>query len=184
MFHIMASASTGNNSTPWYQIATGIIAIPAALLTIYGGVILSRKTRLESRKLELDISAAQGKQASEAPAPGPAIASTERSSRAIAVSIEGYVIRFILLYLTFEIVGFLLQAIEPLLTSSGILLSAPSQAEIFAINISAPYLDLAVNIVVFVLLGLPLFKDILNSLGLRPQQIFSKELRQRSAPKE
>jgi hypothetical protein len=185
MMHTIATATaSGGTKIPWYEVVTGIIAIPAALLTIYGGVIVSRKTRLESRKLELEIAAEEGKQAANASTPGPAIAPADRSSRAIAISIEGYVIRFILLYLTYEIVGFLLQAIEPLLNSSVYFFNTYSPVEEFAINVSGAYLDLIVNVFVFLLLGLPLFRDILGSLGLRSNQIFSRELRKRSVPKE
>src|ERR1700728_549185 len=95
MMHTIATATaSGGTKIPWYEVVTGIIAIPAALLTIYGGVIGSRKTRLESREVELEIAAEEGKQAANASTPGPAIAPADRSSRAIAISIEGYVILF------------------------------------------------------------------------------------------
>lgn len=182
MIDIIASGSTGSSSIPWYQVATGVIAIPAALLTIYGGVVLSRKTRLESRKLELDIAAAEGKQVTDSGSMLQ-IGSSERTPRAIVASVEGYVIRFILLYLTFEIVGFLLSAINPLLGFSVLLFRRQPIAVQYVIGVSGTYLDLLVNIVVFLALGLPLFKDILGSLGLRPSEIFSREIRKQSTQK-
>jgi hypothetical protein len=39
----------------WWQVVTGILAIPAALLGLFYSYFLIRKTRLEARKLELDI---------------------------------------------------------------------------------------------------------------------------------
>jgi hypothetical protein len=45
--------STANEA--WYKVATGIIAIPTALLAILISWNMIRKTRLETKKLELDI---------------------------------------------------------------------------------------------------------------------------------
>jgi hypothetical protein len=48
-------AATGNDGEEWYKIATGIIAIPAALLGVLISWNMVRKTRLETRKLQLEI---------------------------------------------------------------------------------------------------------------------------------
>lgn len=43
------------DAIPWWTMVTGIIAIPAAVLAIAVSYVMVKKTRLESRKLELEI---------------------------------------------------------------------------------------------------------------------------------
>lgn len=86
--------ATDPAATPWYKVVTGIIAVPTALLGIYAAVQLSRKTRLEMQKLQLEIiekdTAAIG--APEVVDPATVPNSAVRSPRVIAVSIESYVL--------------------------------------------------------------------------------------------
>lgn len=50
----LPEAATDTESLPWYEIITGIIAIPAALIALPYAYLLIGKTRLESEKTELE----------------------------------------------------------------------------------------------------------------------------------
>jgi hypothetical protein len=49
------AAATDASSEPWYKIATGVIAIPTAMLGLLFSYRLLRKTNLETKKLQLEI---------------------------------------------------------------------------------------------------------------------------------
>ncbi|MEM9090951.1 MAG: hypothetical protein AAGC93_19665, partial [Cyanobacteria bacterium P01_F01_bin.53] len=51
-------------STPWWQIVTGILAIPAAIFGVPSAYWLSQKARLETRKLQIEILEKEGKSVS------------------------------------------------------------------------------------------------------------------------
>ena len=174
---VVASSLTGGSNIPWYKIVAGIAGFVATCGTIYGGILVSQKTRLETRKLQLELNAAAKSQTESHSQPSETTSLGDRTQRAITVSIEGYVIRFILLYLVYEIVGFLLDAITPLLSFSSYLVRSAGVLPQYIVGASITYVTLIVNVIIFAALGLPLFKDILSSLGLRPGDIFSKRLR-------
>jgi hypothetical protein len=173
---VIASSLTGSANVPWYKIVGGVAGFIATCATIYGGILISQKTRLETRKLQLEITAAEKPQSESESELRAATALGSRTQRAIAVSIEGYVIRFILLYLVYQIVGFLLDAFNPLIAFSSYLVRGRGILSQYIVGVSFSYINLIVNVVIFIALGLPLFKDILSSLGLRPRDIFSKRL--------
>jgi hypothetical protein len=57
----LAYAQTnGSPGEAWYKVITGVIGIPAAFLGLIVVVNMIRKTTLESRKLELEITQKQG----------------------------------------------------------------------------------------------------------------------------
>lgn len=102
--HASLAASQGgiDNSPaqiPWWQIATGILGIPAAVIGIPSAFWLSQKTRLETRKLQLEILEKQG----TISGPQTGIVKTgdiAGSREATLVGIQGFVVRFIILYVT------------------------------------------------------------------------------------
>jgi hypothetical protein len=55
MLSTAAFAADEPNPTPWWQIVSGILAIPTAIGTLIFGLATLRKTRLESRKIELEL---------------------------------------------------------------------------------------------------------------------------------
>lgn len=59
MHHTVLSIALASADSPsqseWWQTATGIIGIPVAILTLTGTWFLISKTRLESKKLQLEI---------------------------------------------------------------------------------------------------------------------------------
>jgi hypothetical protein len=52
---LFQSVPTAPTALPWYQVAAGIIAVPAAVIGLPYTWILLRKARLESKKVELEI---------------------------------------------------------------------------------------------------------------------------------
>ena len=175
---IAAGGQAAAGNITWLTILIGLVGILGTAGTIYGGIIASQKTRLETRKLQRELADAKDQPSVVEPGAEPTtpLATGTRTQRAIAVSIEGYVIRFILLYLVYEIVGFFLNAIQPLLGFSTYFLRGAPVPLQYAVGISGSYVSLIINVIVFLALGLPLFKDILSSLGLRPSELFSKRL--------
>ncbi len=51
----MAEAEQSKEGIPWTTIATVLLSIPVTCVTLIGSVWLIKKTRLENRKLELEI---------------------------------------------------------------------------------------------------------------------------------
>jgi hypothetical protein len=55
-FLLLQSAAPIQPATlPWYQVAAGILAVPAAIIALPYAWVLVKKTRLEARKTELEI---------------------------------------------------------------------------------------------------------------------------------
>ncbi len=52
---LVMAADAASKSPQWYEVVVGIIAIPAAILGLAYSYILIKKTKLESRKTELEI---------------------------------------------------------------------------------------------------------------------------------
>ena len=89
---------------------------------------------------------------------------TARTSRAIVASVEGFVIRFILFYLVYSFVGILQRAVNPILAYSVFFIRDAPIAIQYALGLSQSYVNLAVDIVIFISFGLPLLRDILGTL--------------------
>jgi hypothetical protein len=111
-------AATGNDGEEWYKIATGIIAIPAALLGVLISWNMVRRTRLETRKLQLEIDDRErtlvetSKGESDVPL---VLAPLSESQKAVLI-----IIRFVLLELTLRIWDFVPSAFLKLFTISGL----------------------------------------------------------------
>jgi len=89
---------------PWWQVVTGIIDIPAAVVGLIYTYRLSAKTRLESRKLQLEILEKEGNHPQlEAGVIKQEDLATLR--QAIAARTQDFIIRFIILYLAARRVG-------------------------------------------------------------------------------
>lgn len=181
----MTEIAMADDSHPpeWWQVATGIIAIPAALLGLIYSYFLTQKTRLElqktkleSRKTELEIREKEGKLAEISPADSDLLQRLLEPATNARLG-QLLVLRFVVFYLTLQAWGFLEQLIGLLLTGIGlgVYLLLGSGVESY-INehqrfIMAPYLIFS-NLpkvgywAIFILLGWPLFKDVNAVLGI------------------
>jgi hypothetical protein len=158
--------TTPTGGEEWYKAATGILAIPAALLGIIISWNMVRKPRLETRKLQLEIDERQ-----EALAKGGTeefkahliAAPFSENQRAILI-----IIRFVLLELTLRIWNVVPEAIASIITviGMGILLvtgfGAQGMATTVTFSLAPVVLKIMFDIVYLIILfgfGWPLFKD-------------------------
>ena len=58
---VACAADEGASRQQWWQIAGGILALPAGMLGLVSSWVLIRKTRLEAKKAELEIREKEGK---------------------------------------------------------------------------------------------------------------------------
>jgi len=160
----------------WYEVGAGIISIPAALIGLAYSYILIKKTRLEARKVELEIAEKEeqirtltGRQ----PPESFAFASQE-PSRIPLIGI--LLLRFALLYIVVVSWG-LVEDVWQILFG-GVIASAQSLWNISLsgwIVIPLIMVQKAPKVLFWVLFGamaLPLFKDINSALGLDVRHLF------------
>src|SRR5262245_53356504 len=88
----------------WWQVATGILAIPAAMIGLIYSWFLVQKTRLETKKLASEI-ATQAKKASAAPVSGQEIVLPTREA-VIQATVPLLLLRYVLLHLLWSIWGY------------------------------------------------------------------------------
>jgi hypothetical protein len=181
-----AFAQSANVSQePWYKIATGIIAIPAALLGLVFSYRLLRKTNLEARKLELEIQEKQDKfqSASE----GEGLQALKELVEPIGVSQRFSILflRFIILELTLRLWSFIPAVITKILSITTYSLLFVVDPESISMDprsvtgatflIGPQLLDLALDAVYWVIVfgfGWPLLKDAGRVMGISFSGIF------------
>ena len=176
---VLAQTAEGASKTDlhWWQVATGMIGVPTALIGLLVAYRVSNKTRLESRKLQLEILEKEGKSEELGPR------SLLESPRARAAGLQDLVLRFIVLYLAFQGWNLIERLISPLLGSALSVwintqdLVTPPWVEILGVTLVSQLTGLG-DLVIFVVLGFPLLKDIAASQGVgmrdvlrRPQPI-------------
>jgi hypothetical protein len=173
---------SGAGETPWWQVVTGIIAIPAGLLGLLYTYRSSQKTRLESRKLQLEILEKEGKTPEgEGAYSIPRYQDIIESPRAVAASLQDFVTRFIVFFIALvgaELLGSLISPFwdymlylwgEPALDTTFGEWSDITPVTLDFLSTMAPTIA---QWVVVLLLGLPLLLDILRTAGLPP--LFSR----------
>jgi hypothetical protein len=164
----------------WYEIATGIIAIPAALIGLAYSYLLIKKTRLEARKTELEILEKERQLAQIA---------TGTVSEAVAITVpsgEGRIallllLRFVVLWLIASGWGLIEDAFDLVFTSAiisaqqllGLSLSGWAVIPLVAIQ----KLPKVAYWIVFVALAWPLFKDTNAALGIDIKDFLRVSLR-------
>ncbi len=159
----------------WWEIATGIAAVPAAIVGIVTAYYTAVKSRLEARKLELDLrsqeaalsSTTSARTASETPAANPLL-----SPLIDRTKIDYFMLRFVLLYLMVEFWQILNQVLGFVLGGAYM-----TMTQYFHVGSSSPALQIVLFgmtevakfgwIAVVLLVGLPLYKDIAKHIGFR-----------------
>jgi hypothetical protein len=179
--------SGGSNAAqPWWKIATGVIAVPAGLLGLYYTYRLAEKTRLESKKLqrELEEQATQISEAESNKTARPESLAAPLRNRIIATRTQDFIVRYIILEVAARAWGAVMSLVAPLINlgtniyySSSYYRSAmrTSDSEWFryVIYTIESYITSFGYIMLFLLIGWPLLKDICASLGITPKDIFS-----------
>jgi hypothetical protein len=152
----------------WYKTAAGIIAIPTSLIGVLYAWRLAEKTRAETQKTRLEVTKLE-RELNDPDEPTITAAQVHAiASRSIASSeTEGYLIRFIILYLVLSAWSAVQSVIDPLVsTFLGFgLLGLGSFVQIF---------ENLIRLGIFVLIGLPLLLDVAKRFGLRPRDALQR----------
>lgn len=175
---VRADAASAPRPPQWYEVAAGVLAIPAAVVGLVYSYLLVKKTRLESRKTELEI------REKEAALQRLVAGQAEVMESVIQPLIERYrvsrlLLRFVVLYLVIHAWGAVEAACSALL--GGAYLGArwlvgfpdPEQKWIQLLLLAVISLPKLVYWVVFFALAWPLFKDVNAVLGMNLREMFS-----------
>jgi hypothetical protein len=164
----------------WYEQVTGVLAIPAAMIGCAYSYLLINKTRLESKKLELEIHEKSVAAATEPPASAAALA-PGHPAEAITETLVNrrysvLILRYIVLELSLSIYSGCTAPLNWLTAAAigGFYVvtggSSSSPRVMIALAGTQSLAATLVNIgywVLFLLLGWPLFKDINHVLGIQ-----------------
>ena len=157
---------------PWWQIITGILAIPAAIIGLVYTYRLSKKTRLESRKLELEIIEKES-QSQKSKSTTTKKKNALGSSQIIAARIQDFVIRFIIFYLTLVGWGLIASLIKPLENALIAWLITAYQLDVSTNWLNIFWLSMINEIgtlgewLIYILIGWPLLSDITKLFDLQ-----------------
>ena len=186
---LLLAATTGFAAEPrapqWYEIATGIIAIPAALIGLAYSYLLIKKTRLEARKTELEILEKERQLAQITASPvadAARIAAPAGESRLALLLL----LRFVVLWLIASGWGLVEDAFNLLFTGAivgaqqlwGLSLSGWVVIPLVAIQ----KLPKVAYWIVFIALAWPLFRDANAALGINIKDFLRVSLRRRRTP--
>jgi hypothetical protein len=168
----------GPNPVRWWETATGIIGIISGILGLPTAYWLSQKYRYETRKLQLEILEKEGK----LPKKHPRVLRREHiidSPQAIVTGIQGFVIRFIILYVAILGWDIIERFITPFISASIAywLSEHPevSQEWKTILGLSAYSQITGIGkLLIFLLLGWPLLSDITAFIGVRPFKLSTK----------
>jgi len=159
----------------WYEVATGVMAIPAAAIGVAYSYLLIKKTRLEARKTELEIIEKERQLVQITSGPPSEVA------RIIAPTGEGRIallllLRFVALWLVLNTWGLLEDAFNLLFTGAvvgaqqlwGFSVSGWAVLPLYAIQ----KLPKVGYWVVFFALAWPLFREVNAALGIDMRKFF------------
>lgn len=175
-----SSALTKDLEASWLPLVTGIIGLLSAIIGAATAYWLSKKARFETLKLQLDILDKEGQLKRADNGTPPTTLTREdviASPHAVLTGIQGFIIRFIILYVTlvaWEIVDKLL---NPFIQAhlAYLLKSHPNiEPQWYSILAISLYSHLTVigDILIFFLLGWSLLADIARFVGVRPFRLF------------
>jgi hypothetical protein len=166
----IAQQTASPSGEEWYKVVTGVIAIPAAIL----GVIISwnmvRKTRLETRKLQIDIDEKQKVLLSGEMDKATQLIAEPFSDNQRALLI---IIRFVLLELTLRIWNFIPDVVQSIIGFAGagflFLFHGGGTGAVVIAAIMPQILNSVLSIVYWIIVfgfGWPLFKDTCSFLNI------------------
>jgi hypothetical protein len=177
---VASATGLGPDAEPWYKIASGIIGIPASLIALMIAYRLFRKTNLESRKLELEISEKQ-RQLQNIPEVIGSEAIKSLATLALGQRLSIVILRFVILELTLRIWDFvptIVNYIALAAASAAALLLVDSDSHIapFGLLAVAPIaIRLPFDVVYWFIVfgfGWPILRDACSILGIRITRLF------------
>jgi hypothetical protein len=165
------AAEDAAKSPQWYEVAAGILAIPAAVLGLAYSYILIKKTRLEARKTELEIREKEGR-LGELSVEEKKVA-TEIIEPLVADRVWKYIIlRFALMYISLKLWSIVSSLYNTVLGGAALgaqqILDVNIDDESWVIWILFPLLKLPdlVTWLIIIGIGWPLFRDINSYLNI------------------
>jgi hypothetical protein len=162
-------------ATHWWEVATGILAIPAAIIGLKYSYHLTQKTRLEITKTELEIEEKRRTLGGGAVAQAPIEASQGDQRSRIT---DYLILRFIILYLFGRLWGLAYDAATSIIFGAGFFMLKVlgwgsrfgnldrNNAVILGGYVASKIPDVLYWIITFAL-AWPLFKDVNRALGMR-----------------
>jgi hypothetical protein len=156
----------------WWEVVTGIIAIPAAIIGVVYSILLIKKTRVEVRKMELEI------HEKEISLEKVANAESHFAQALInpligAKSVQLLLLRFVLLYVTLRLWGLAADAYDLFLGSAflGVQKLISLTVESDNLWIMIPMLLISKlpklgELAIILGIGAPLFRDVSTTLGV------------------
>lgn len=171
----MGAAEAAQQSPQWWQIITGILGVPTAAIGILVAYRTSQKIRLENLKLQRELLQ------QPAPTEGRERFATQQELRqtpvAFTATVQDFMVRFIVLYLT--LVGYqLLEGSINIIVGSGFSVLSYSAALPGPVTIVGPLATgLLTSIgrwVIYLALGYPLLRDILDFFGLSLRDLLTR----------
>lgn len=172
----LESASSSSSTLPWWQVASGVIGIPTALLGLIYTYRLSQKTRLESRKLQLEI--IEKERLALSPDSTTEVSDEVRATTQVRLSTtrtQDFTVRFIICWLATQGWSFVTTFLTPFLNAVSIAVYQYFQKHgvdtqkwsfVLAFSVLAGILNFG-DTVIFLVLGLPLLLGIATSLGIK-----------------
>jgi hypothetical protein len=174
MLSTAASAADESNPTHWWQIVTGILAIPTAIGTLIYGLATLKKTRLESKVIELEL---LEKQAAIAKMPGVVTSGAQEIAQSLVDPlidnnrVNYLILRFVVIFLVLQFWQIIEKIFE--LVGGGTILTLQ---EVFKVSVQGTPTMIFFGlgqvlsfswIVLVLLMGVPLYRDISTHLGFR-----------------
>jgi hypothetical protein len=184
--HVLAQNAPSSQSTgpSTFQVIAWLGTGAVGLVAILGARRLSEKTRLEARKLQLEILekekdlAKLDQEGKASSVPVPTRQETAGSPQATAAGTQDFIIRFIILALVYDMWAVIQGIIAPA-AGAGFaagfvpLGNLPPWAEFLGYNIGG-FIGTAGSALIFIILGLPLLSDIAASLGVTPRDLLRR----------
>ena len=168
----LAHAADVAKETKWWEMTTGIIAIPAAVIGLIYSVVLIKKTRVEVRKTELEIREKETALGKITPAE-PSLAHALIAPIFEAKNIQLLLLRFVLLYVTLRLWALAEDAFGLLVGGAylGAQKLAASHFESDNLWLMIPLLLISKlpklgELAILLGIGLPLFRDVSAALGI------------------
>jgi hypothetical protein len=173
LVHVIQAADDGVTATTpeWWKVATGIIGVPAAVVALFYSMALVRKTRLESRKTELEIEEKQ-RALAEAEKSGDTQTVTRLLARPVLEGqlVQSMILRFILLFLFLEAWSIVNNLFNLIFTGTAAGISWASGSEpgppIFILLSMIQAIPSVAYWLILLGIGWPLFQDASRMLGL------------------
>lgn len=167
-----AHAADVAKETRWWEVTTGIIAIPAAIVGLIYSVVLIKKTRVEVKKTELEIREKETALGKVTPAE-PSLAHALITPIFEAKHVQLLLLRFVLLYVTLSLWALAEDAFSLLVGGAylGAQKLAASHFESDNLWLVIPLLLISKlpklgELAILLGIGLPLFRDVSAALGV------------------